>query len=122
MENYSIIDIDSYAEAIRENAAKSFCEDYSENLDNFITIQQVINLVKKHSLGKDEYGYYIINEEIFDDTFNDIREWLYGVGLAKLAAKGYVECAWDSKKNEMIFWLSDENNTIISTKPSSLSE
>lgn len=118
MENYSIIDIKGYAEAIRESAAKSFSEDYSENLDDFITIQQVINIVKKRSLGQDDYGYYIMNEQIFDDTFNDIREWLYGVGLAKLAAKGYVECAWDNKKNKMVFWLLDKDNTKISTKPS----
>ena len=118
MENYSIIDMNGYAIGMREGVAKSFSEDYSENLDEFISVDQVISLVEQHSLGQDEDGYHIINEEVFNDIFNDLREWMYGVGLSKLASKGYVECAWDDDANEMIFWLADKNKTSISNKPS----
>lgn len=118
MENYSIVDIDSFASLLRENVAKSFSEDYSENLDEFISIEQTIDLVEQHSLGQDDDGCHIINEEVFNDIFNDLREWLYGVGLSKLAAKGFVECAWDDECNEMVFWLSDKGNISIPNKPS----
>lgn len=118
MENYSIVDINSFASLIRENVAKSFTEDYSENLDEFISLEQTIDLVEKHSLGQDDDGCHIINEEVFNDIFNDLREWLYGVGLSKLAAKGFVECAWDDEANEMVFWLSDKGKTSIPNKPS----
>jgi hypothetical protein len=114
---YSIIDLHNYALSLRENAARSFTEDYTENLDEFISLAQIINLIKKHSLGKDEEGNYLIHSTVFDETFNEIRNWLYGVGLARLAAKGLVECAWDNDLNEMIFWLSNDTKTTIPNKP-----
>jgi hypothetical protein len=118
MENYSIIDLEGYAKAMRDGAASSFEKDYTENLDEFISIGQVINMIKKNNLGLDEEGNYLINEQIFDDVFNDIRDWLYGVGLAKLASKGFVDCSWDDESNEMVFWLANKDKTNIPAKPS----
>jgi hypothetical protein len=118
MENYSIIDLEGYAKAMRDGAASSFEKDYTENLDEFISIGQVINLIKKNNLGLDEEGNYLINEQIFDDVFNDIRNWLYEVGLCKLAAKGFVDCSWDDASNEMVFWLANKDKTKIPAKPS----
>jgi hypothetical protein len=118
METYSIIDLEGYAKAMRDGAASSFEKDYTENLDDFITIEQVINLIKKNNLGLDEDGNYIINSNIFDEMFGEIRDWLYGVGLSKLAAKGFVDCAWDDEANEMVFWLANKDKTNIPAKPS----
>jgi hypothetical protein len=118
METYSIVDLTGYAKAMREGAASSFDKEYTENLDDFISLNQVINLIKKNNLGLDEEGNYLITPDIFDDVFNEIREWLYGVGLAKLASKGRVECAWDNDANEMVFWLDNKGKTTIPAKPS----
>ena len=118
METYSIIDLEGYAKAMRDGAASSFEKEYTENLDDFITVNQVINLIKKNNLGQDEDGYFLINEDIFNQVFEEIRDWLYGVGLSKLASTGYVECAWDNDSNEMIFWLADKNKSSIASKPS----
>jgi hypothetical protein len=118
MESYSVIDLEGYAKAMRDGAASSFEKDYTENLDEFISIGQVINMIKKNNLGLDEEGNYLINEQIFDDVFNDIRDWLYGVGLAKLASKGFVDCSWDDESNEMVFWLANKDKTNIPAKPS----
>lgn len=108
---YSIIDLNGFATAIRQGAAESFSEKYDENLDEFISIEQVINLVKSQSLGLDENNCHIIDEDIFDNIFNEIRDWLYGIGIAKLAASGKIECAWDNDSNEMIFWLPSKDNS-----------
>jgi hypothetical protein len=118
MESYSVIDLEGYAKAMRDGAASSFEKDYTENLDEFISIGQIINMIKKNNLGLDEEGNYLINEQIFDDVFNDIRDWLYGVGLAKLASKGFVDCSWDDESNEMVFWLANKDKTNIPAKPS----
>jgi hypothetical protein len=118
MENYSIMDLEGYAKAMRDGAASSFEENYTEDLDEFITIPQVINMVKKNNLGLDEEGNYIINEDIFNEIFEGIRNQLYEVGLCKLAAKGFVDCAWDDETNEMVFWLANKDKTEIPTKPS----
>ena len=118
MESYSIIDLEGYAKAMRDGAASSFEKDYTENLDDFISIPQVINMIKGNNLGFDSEGNYLINEQIFDDVFNDIRNWFYEVGLCKLAAKGFVDCAWDDESNEMVFWLANKDKTEIPAKPS----
>lgn len=118
METYSIVDLEGYAKAMRDGAASSFEKDYTENLDDFITIKQVINLIKNNNLGLDDEGNYLINSDIFDEVFNQIREWLYGVGLSKLVSKGYVDCAWDDESNEMVFWLANKEKTSIPAKPS----
>ena len=118
MESYSIIDLEGYAKAMRDGAACSFEKDYTENLDDFISIGQVINMIKENTLGLDKEGNYLINEDIFDEVFNQIRDRLYCVALSKLAAKGLVECAWDDESNEMVFWLANKDKTSISAKPS----
>ena len=118
MESYSIIDLEGFAKSMRDGAASSFEKDYTENLDEFISIGQVINMIKQNNLGLDDEGNYLINEDIFDDVFNNIRDWLYGVGLSKLASKGFVECAWDNDSNDMVFWLANKDKTSISAKPS----
>lgn len=118
MESYSIIDLEGYAKAMRDGAASSFEKDYKEDLDEFITIPQVINMIKNNNLGLDEEGNYLINEDIFDEMFESIRNQLYEVGLSKLAAKGFIDCAWDDDSNQMVFWLANKDQTSISAKPS----
>lgn len=106
---YSITDLDGYAASLRDGVAKSFVENYKENLDEYITLDQIKHLIIGYSLGQDDEGNYLINEDTFNDTFDDAREWFYEVGLAKLAAKGAVECAWDDKANEMVFWVNNND-------------
>jgi len=43
----------------------------------------------------------------------------HNVGLAKLASKGLVECAWDNETNEMIFWANPEISKTSKRKKSS---
>lgn len=109
---YSITDLENYAIYLRDSAASSLAENHNENLDEFISIKQVINLIKKRSIGTDDEGNLLINSDVFDDTFDDIRVWIYGVGLAKLSGKNIIECAWDNDLNQMIFWHSENKNTI----------
>lgn len=116
--NYSITDLNNYAIYIRDSAASSLSESYTENLDDFISLKQVTNLIKKRSLGVDDNGDFVIDSNAFDNTFDDIRTWIYGVGLAKLSAKGLIECAWDNDLNEMVFWIANNEKTNISSKPS----
>jgi hypothetical protein len=108
---YSIIDLDGYAASIRDFAAKSFLENYEENLDDYISVEQVKSIIIGYSLGQDDEFNYLLNEEVFNDTFEDVREWIFNVGVAKLASKGLVECAWDDESNEMVFWCKDDEQT-----------
>lgn len=117
---YVISNLEGFANSIRENAAKSFAENYTENLDDFISINQVVGLIKEQSDSITEDNQIIITEDNFNNIFDEIRVRLYEVGLARLASKGYIDCAWNSETNEMEFWLVDENSTKIESRPSNL--
>ncbi len=119
MPKYVIEDLEGFAKHIRENVAKSFTETYEENLDEFISINQIIKIVEENTKNKNEKGQFIITGKKFDNIFDSIRVWMYEVGLARLAAKDIVQCAWDDENNEMVFWLPNNDKTNIPTKPSS---
>lgn len=111
-EIYSIINLEKYANYIRKRAAVSYCEDYKENLDEFINVKQVCGLIKEFSIGNDEDGRCLISEEGCDKLLEAIKTRLYTCGLSKLAVAGKLECAWDQEKNEMIFWSSNNESSI----------
>jgi hypothetical protein len=105
---YTITNLNGYAEQVREAAAKSLSENYNDNLDDYITINQVINLVKKECVGFDEEGRPILDQDTNETIFDNVVVWLHNVGLAKLASIGLIECAWDDNANEMIFWSAEK--------------
>lgn len=101
---FTIVNLERYAMSMRKNAVLSLGEDNQSNLDEFITIPQVSKLIENNSVGEDEEGNYLITEDTFNQTFDEIRTWIEGVVLAKLAGEDKIECAWDDETNEMIFW------------------
>lgn len=104
---YAIVDIEGYATEMRDAAANSLCEEPSDNLDHFISIGQMINLVDNECLGYDDQNRPLLNEDANERIYESAVIWIHNVGLAKLAAKGLIECAWDDMSNEMIFWSND---------------
>jgi len=104
-ELYSINNINGYVSQMREAAANSISENSGEdNLDDYISIDQMIGLVKSNCLGYDDNDYPILNEDHNQKIFEEASVWIHNVALAKLAAKDLVECAWDDELNEMVFW------------------
>ncbi len=107
MNNFAITDLETFSEIVRRNAAETLSEKYTENLDNFISINQIISLVKCRRLNDDD-GPVIINEGILSDLLEEISDIIYQVGLAKLCGEDKINCAWDSKKKTMVFWTKEE--------------
>jgi hypothetical protein len=103
-EVHAIMNLERYATYIRRRAALSFSENYNENLDEFITVQQTSKMIEDHSIGKDEDGKFLIDETSHKKLFEAVRLRIYNSGLSKLASKDMLECAWDDKKGEMVFW------------------
>lgn len=106
-EVYAIVDLEGYAKEMRDAAAKSLSSHYDENLDEFISIGQMINLVKDECVGFDNKDRPLLDEDTNETIYEHTVTWIHNVGLAKLAAKGFVECAWDEKSNEMVFWTNE---------------
>jgi len=105
-EVYAITDLNGYTLQIREAAANNLTENGASNddLDSYISIGQMINLVKNKCLGLDDNSRPMLNETINRQIFEEVSVWIHNVGLAKLAAQDLVECAWDDEINEMVFW------------------
>lgn len=103
-EPHAILNLDKYAAYIRKRAAASFSKDYGEDLNEFITIRQTVDMIVENSIGKDEKGLYLIDEASHKKLFESVRLRIYNSGLSKLAAKDMLECAWDGNKGEMVFW------------------
>lgn len=114
-DSFIINNLTKLAMSIRKNAALSFSEDYTENLDNFISIGQMEILILNHAIKNDD-GSLILDEQGYEDIFDETRIWIYNIGLAKLAAEDKVECAWDDESNEMIFWTKDSKTKRKSNK------
>ena len=112
-EIYAIVDLDGYVREMRDAAAKTLAEDHDENLDEFVSVNQMINLVKSECVGFDDNDRPMLNEDANEMIYEKTVAWIHNAGLAKLAAKGLIECAWDSNLNEMIFW---SNETIGNSK------
>ena len=108
---YSITDVNGYVSQIREAAAANISEDAkNDNLDNYISIGQMIGLIESHCLGYDDENRPLLNESANAKIFDETTVMIHNVGLAKLAAQNLIECAWDDELNEMVFWK-EENQT-----------
>lgn len=111
---FAIKKLDEISDIIRENAATSLAETYQSNqLDKFVTINQVQDLIIEHSMGTDEEGQYIINMDVFAEIFDDVRNMIYQSALSKLAASGTIESAWDSDKDKMVFWIDSKASGVV---------
>lgn len=104
-EVYAIVNLNGYVSQMREAAANSISENNSsDNLDDYISLDQMIGLVKSSCLGFDDNDNPLLDENKNQQIFEETVTWIHNVGLAKLAAKDLIECAWDDSLNEMIFW------------------
>ena len=106
-EIYAIVDLDGYVREMRDAAAKTLAEDHDENLDEFVSVNQMINLVKSECVGFDDNDRPMLNEDANEMIYEKTVAWIHNAGLAKLAAQGLIECAWDSNLNEMVFWSNE---------------
>lgn len=105
---YAITDVDGYVSQMRQVAAESISENSDQdNLDNYISIGQMIGLVKSHCLGFDDHNRPLLNEKQNEIIFKETTTIIHNAGLAKLAAKDIIECAWDDELNEMVFWYKE---------------
>lgn len=110
MKVYSITDIDSYAKEMRQAAASTISDNTNDNLDDFISIDQIRNMIHSQCIGFDSNDRPMLNEDINETIYESIVIWIHNIGLAKLAGQNLLECAWDSDLNEMIFWSNKETN------------
>lgn len=102
-DTFIIDDIERLAESIRKNSALAINQDDTDNLDDYISIGQVTNIIKSYTIDTDD-GDLLLDEEGYEHIFDETTSWIINMGLAKLAGEDKIECAWDDDTNEMVFW------------------
>ena len=110
-EIYAITNLEGYAEEMRVCAAKNICDTYDDDLNEYISIGQMINLIKQNCLGFDEQNRPLLDEDANCEICEQTSVWIHNVGLARLASKDLVQCAWSDKDNTMIFWTENKNES-----------
>ena len=110
-ELYSITNLDGYANDLRQVAAEYVCKNFDDNLDDYVRIEQIINLVNQYAHGYDDQNFPIISEANNEDIYGDIVTWIHNAGLSKLAASDRLECAWDEELNEIVFWAKNHEQS-----------
>jgi hypothetical protein len=107
-EVYCVMNLEKYAKYMRDTAAASFAKNYTDKLDDFVTIAQVCKMIKENSIGQDEEGRELLDDKAHEEIAEALRVRIHNAGVSKLAASDHLECAWDDKKNEMVFWVKGE--------------
>jgi hypothetical protein len=110
---YAINDLEQYAIDMRIAIAHYLSPGTQEDLNEYITINQIIKVIHDHCHGYDVYNYPIINEQINEKIFDIVTVWIHNVGLSKLAGQDLLDCAWDNNLNEMIFWDKENQHTKV---------
>lgn len=102
-DRYIVNDITHLASSIRKNAAMGIGDTENENLDTFMSIGQVKNIILENT-DQDEDNLIIMDEDQYNNIFDEVTDWIINAGLAKLAAEDKIQCAWDDEQNCMVFW------------------
>jgi hypothetical protein len=109
-ELYAVTNIEGYVTEMRQAAANSLSHNSEDNLDDYISLKQMINLVKSECVGFDDDDRPLLNEDANEKIYESTITWIHNIALAKLAAKDLVQCAWDNESNEMVFWANPDVN------------
>jgi len=104
-EPYSIEDLFETADVLRKTVALTFSKEPTEDLDEYITLHQIVFLIMDHAVGADSEGQFMMDKTNYNILLQVIHEWMYNTGLAKIASSGRLACAWDDDLNTMIFWI-----------------
>jgi hypothetical protein len=106
-EKYIINEFDEFAKEIREIVARNLGADDMEDINSYITVNQVKGLIIEHATSM-KNDKPILDEKGLFDACEEIQSMIMDAGLSKLAAKGLIECSWSDEDEDFIFWLPDK--------------
>lgn len=72
-----------------------------QEMKEYITPKEVSSIVKQYCIYKN--NDYFINTLILQKIFTEVKNWVLGIQLAKMASEGKIESIWDNEQNCMIF-------------------
>lgn len=70
-------------------------------MKEYIKPKEVSSIIKQYSIKK--INGYFVNATILSRIFSEVRNWVLGIQLAKMASNEQLETMWDDEENCMIF-------------------
>lgn len=96
---YHILNPEGFCDSVRKEVLKSYgLPDDEDHLTN----NQVMKLLDERC-EKDDDGY-LGDDESLNMIVEAAQNIVIGMCLSSMAASGELETAWDSEKNEPVFW------------------
>lgn len=103
---FKIVDMDGFAQHVIKCAAKEMEIANTDEVFEYITTNEVSNLIVENCSDVDENDDILIDTEHFNDCITAVIQRIQNSVVAQLASEGYLDCAWDDELNDMVFWLS----------------
>lgn len=72
-----------------------------KELKEYIKPKEIASILKQYSIKKN--GDFMINSVILKRIFSEVKNWIIGIQLAKLASSGEIDTIWDEEQNCMVF-------------------
>jgi hypothetical protein len=72
-----------------------------KEMKDYIKPKEISSIIRQYSIKKDD-GYFM-NTLILQRIFSEVKNWVLGVQLAKMASDGKLDAMWDDEQNCMIF-------------------
>ena len=72
-----------------------------EEMSGYIRPKEVSSIIKQYCIRQDDQ--YLMNTMILQKIFTEVKNWVLGIQLAKMASEDKLEVTWDSEENCMIF-------------------
>ena len=102
----------SMDDAISESLSKMSVEEISE-MNETLTHSESAIIIKNHTRKqinkKTKIVRYSITDKILYDIIEDLNNRMISNILGALVNKGVLDSAFDSEKNDFIFWVKDDN-------------
>jgi hypothetical protein len=72
-----------------------------EEMKEYIKPKEVASIVKQYAIYKN--NQYLMNRMILQKIFSEVKNWVLGIQLSKMASEGKIDTMWDDEENCMIF-------------------
>lgn len=70
-------------------------------MKEFIKPKEISSIVKQYSIKKN--SSYFMDSIILGKIFQEVKNWVLGIQLAKMASNEQLDTIWDNDENCMIF-------------------
>lgn len=76
-----------------------------EEMKDYIKPKEIGSIIKQYSIKKN--NTHMMNSMILAKIFAEVKNWVLGIQLAKMASSGQLDTIWDCEQNCMTFKSKD---------------